>query len=148
LGVGATPHRSISSLGVMDKRTVASVRVALAITAVSAWLLTPPFPAPDALIGDSYSELVVAHGPPTGSIPTKFVAWQKSRGIAIWTLEVSYGTAPVDQAATPRRVSRCLWVDWAGVSILCQRTVSGWPSAGRTSILLTNGSNDHAAQHR
>jgi hypothetical protein len=114
----------------MDKRTVASVCVALAITAASACLLTPPFPAPDALMGDSYSELVVALGPPTDSIPTKFVAWQKSRGVAIWTLEVGYGTAPIDQAATPGHVSRCLWVDWAGVSIFCQRSVSAGHQLG------------------
>ena len=121
---GEAPRRSTSSLGAMDTRTVASVCMALAITAALAWLLTPPFPAPDALMGDSYSDLVAALGPPTGSIPTKFVAWEKSRGVAIWTLEVGYGTAPIDQRATPRQVSRCLWIDWAGVSIFCRRSVN------------------------
>ena len=124
INVVATPRRSTSSLGAMDTRTVASVCMALAITAALAWLLTPPFPAPDALVGDSYSDLVAALGPPTGSIPTKFVVWQKSRGVAIWTLEVGYGTAPSDQRATPGQVSRCLWINWAGVSIFCRRSVN------------------------
>jgi hypothetical protein len=111
--------------GVMSIRATVSICIAVTIIAASVWVLTPPFPAPEALITRPYSDLLVALGPPVGSIPTKFVAWQKSRGIAIWTLEAGYGMAPINQRATPGRVSRCLWIDWAGVSILCRRAVMG-----------------------
>jgi hypothetical protein len=106
-------------------RVAVSIGVAATIVTASVWLLTPPFPAPDALITRSYSDLVVVLGPPTGSIPNKFVSWQKSRGIAIWTLEAGYGVSPIDRRATPGQVSRCLWIDWAGVSILCRMAVVG-----------------------
>jgi hypothetical protein len=109
----------------MGIRAAASICIAVALIAASVWLLTPPFPAPEALISHSYSDLVTALGAPTGSIPTKFVAWQKSRGVAIWTLEAAYGETPIDHRATPGQVSRCLWIDWAGVSILCRTVVIG-----------------------
>jgi hypothetical protein len=109
----------------MGIRKAGSICIAVTIIAALVWLLTPPFPAPEELITRPYSDLVTALGPPTDSIPTKFVAWRRTRGIAIWTLEAGYGMAAIDRRATPGRVSRCLWIDWASVSILCRVAVMG-----------------------
>jgi hypothetical protein len=94
----------------MGIRKAGSICIAVTIIAALVWLLTPPFPAPEALITRPYSDLVAALGHPR---------------IPIWTLEAGYGMAAIDQRATPGRVSRCLWIDWASVSILCRVAVMG-----------------------
>jgi hypothetical protein len=114
---GATPRRSTSSLGPMSLRSAISIGAALVLSAGLAWVFIPPFPSPATLMDTSFASLTAKLGDPAGSIPTKFVVWQASRGIAVWSLEVGYDTATVDPMALPLTISRRLWVDWAGVSV-------------------------------
>jgi hypothetical protein len=115
--IGAAARCSTSSLGSMSLRSTASIGAALVFLAASAWVLIPPFPSPAALMDTSFASLTARLGHPTGSIPTKFVVWEKSRGIAVWSLEVGYDTVSVDPTALPHAISRSLWVKWAGVSV-------------------------------
>jgi hypothetical protein len=101
----------------MSLRLVISIGTALVLLAVSAWVLIPPFPPPAALMDTSFAALTARLGYPTGSIPTKFVVWEKSRGIAVWSLEVGYDSATVAPMELPHSVSRSLWFKWAGVSV-------------------------------
>jgi hypothetical protein len=104
-------------LGSMSLRSTISIGAALVLLAASAWVLIPPFPSPAVLMNTSYASLTAKLGHPTGSIPTKFVVWEESRGVAVWSLEVGYDTATVDPMALPQDIKRGLWVKWAGVSV-------------------------------
>jgi hypothetical protein len=115
--VCATARRSTSSLGPMLLRSTALIGAGVVFFAASAWVLIPPFPSPAGLMDLSFTYLTARLGPPTGSIPTKFVVWEKSRGIAMWSLEVGFDTATVDPTALPQNISRRLWVKWAGLSV-------------------------------
>jgi hypothetical protein len=115
--VAAPPRRSTSSLGSMSLRSTISIGAAPILLAALAWVLIPPFPSPAALMDTSFAALTAQLGRPAGSIPTKFVVWQKSRGIAVWSLEAGYDTATVDATALPKYVSRILWVEWTGISV-------------------------------
>jgi hypothetical protein len=101
----------------MSVRSTISIGAALVLLATLAWVLIPPFPSPVALMDTSFASLTAKLGHPAGSIPTKFAVWQKSRGIAVWSLEVGYDTATIDPTALPQSISRSLWIEWAGVSI-------------------------------
>ena len=116
IDAGEAPRRSTSSLGSVSLRATISIGAALILLAALVWVLIPPFPSPALLMDISFASLTAQFGHPTGSIPTKFVVWQKSRGIAVWSLEVGYDTATVDATALPQHVSRLLWVEWAGIS--------------------------------
>ena len=105
----------------MKLRSAVTLTVVAACAVTSAWVLVPPYPAPSALIGVSYATIVNTLGPPAGSIPDKFVAWLKPRGVATWSLEVSFGKYPPAEDAAALGASRCLWVKWAGVTVLCLR---------------------------
>jgi hypothetical protein len=97
--------------------------VAVPSLGVLSWVFIPPFPAPSALVGRSNSTLVSLVGPSTGALPDKFVMWEQSRGVAVWSLEASYITWPVEPGSVTENVKRCLWIKWAGISVLCQRAV-------------------------
>jgi hypothetical protein len=98
-------------------RLTISIGAALVLLATLAWVLIPPFPSPDALMDTSFASLTAKLGHPAGSIPTTFAVWQRSRGIAIWSLEVGYDSATIDATSLPQSVSRSLRIAWAGVSI-------------------------------
>lgn len=87
---------------------------------LTAWVLIPPFPGPSELLGKPSSALVSLLGPWTDELPEKFVAWDKSRRVAVWTLEAGYRTWPVEPKSITENVRRCLWIKWVGVSVLCQ----------------------------
>jgi hypothetical protein len=101
----------------MSSRLVISIGTALVILGASAWVAIPPFPPPAALMDTSFAALTARLGHPTGSIATKFVVWEKSRGIAVWSLEVGYDSATLAPMELPHSISRSLWFKWAGVSI-------------------------------
>ena len=73
---------------------------ALVLLATLAWVLIPPFPSPVELMDTS-----------------KVAVWRKSRGIAVWSLEVGYNAAPIDPTAQPQSISRTLRIAWADISI-------------------------------
>jgi hypothetical protein len=100
----------------MSLRSI-SIGVAFVLLAASAWVLIPAFPSPAMLMDHSFTSLTARLGQPAGSIATKFVVWEKSRGIAVWSLEVGFDTATVDPTALPQSISRSLWFKWAGVSV-------------------------------
>lgn len=68
------------------------------------------------MMDDTYAILTGKLGLSAGSIPTKFVAWERSRVIAVWSLEAGLSSVPLDPREHPEHVSRCLWVPWAGLS--------------------------------
>ena len=113
--------RSSGSLGVVSARGTAALGLALLSGAALGWVFVPPFPPPATLVDKPYAALVTELGRPSGGIPTKFVAWEKSRGGAIWTLEAGFDDATIDARMVAGDISRCLWIDWAGVSILCEK---------------------------
>ena len=82
-----------------------------------AWVLIPPFPSPMSLMDTSFASLTATLGHPSRSIPTEIAVWQKSRGIAVWSLEVGYNAAPIDPTAQPQSISRTLRIAWADISI-------------------------------
>lgn len=97
-------------------RSTISIVAALVLLATLVWVLIPPFPSPVALMDTSYASLTAKLGNPEGSIPA-IAVWRKSRGIAVWSLEVGYNTAPIDPTAQPQSISRSLRIAWADVSI-------------------------------
>jgi hypothetical protein len=111
----------------MTGRTAVAVSAALALAAMCAWMLIPPFPAPTALIDNSPSSLTSKFGPPTGSIaispvpwhPANSVAWEKSRGVAVWSLQADWQRVSTDPMAYPDSVSRCLRILWVNLSLQC-----------------------------
>lgn len=108
----------------MKRRAKLGVVAVLSLGVLS-WVFIPPFPAPSAVVGKSSSALVSLLGPSTGALPDKFVEWEKSRGVAVWTLEAGYSSWPIEPGSVTEDVKRCLWIKWAGVSILCQRATHG-----------------------
>jgi hypothetical protein len=99
--------------------------VAVMSLAMLSWVFIPPFPAPSELVGMSHSAVVSLVGPSTGALPDKFAVWEKSRGVATWSLRASYDTWPIAPGALTFDARRCLWIQWAGVSIFCQRATQG-----------------------
>ena len=94
---------------------------ALVLVVGLVWVLVPPFPAPGTLMDRPLSALTKQLGPPRELMPQgpsplrlgKSVAWEKSRGIAFWTLQADWTEEPVDPLRTPDMVSRCLRLKWA-----------------------------------
>jgi hypothetical protein len=66
-------------------RRVVGALVAILLSVGVAWILIPPFPAPSAFVGKPYSMFALQLGPSTGEIQDKFVVWEKSRGVAVWS---------------------------------------------------------------
>jgi hypothetical protein len=113
-------------VSVAHRRTAWTV-VAILFAALSAWLLIPPFPPPATMMDETYATLTGKLGTPTGAIPTKFVAWERSRAIEVWSLEAGFGSAPIDPHEHPGHVSRCLRIPRAGISMSCSRSVRASP---------------------
>ena len=93
--------------------------------AYCAWALAPPFPSPIALIDTPQSALLAEFGPSTHRKAStdlerrlaglgRTLAWDRSRGIAVWSLEAYFVGHADDPTALPMSVSRCLHADWAG----------------------------------
>jgi hypothetical protein len=112
--MAASPNHQFSKLA-------AWIAVAILFATLSAWVLIPPFPPPATMMDDTYTTLTENLGPPTGSIPTKFVVWERSRVIAVWSLEAGLSSALMDPYEHPGHVVRCLWIPWAGISMFCSR---------------------------
>ena len=87
----------------------------------SLWVLVPPFPSPDTLVGSSLPTLKSQLGSPqweltlkrrSDIIPAQSVLWEKSRGVATWRLGASWNDLPVDPMAHPDFVDRTLIFKW------------------------------------
>src|SRR5271154_2554373 len=85
-------------MGIRLVRFAKCAGAAVILATLSAWVLIPPFPSPEIAVNDSFATLTEKLGPPVGSIPTKFVAWQRSRGVAVWSLQAEYRSAPFRKA--------------------------------------------------
>src|SRR5215475_4088147 len=83
----------------------------------------PAFPEPRTFLSLDYAELRGRLGPPTVVFPDKFVGWSRSRLVATWTLE-AHVDFPLNAQSRTRDVSRCLWVQWAGYSLLCSYAIT------------------------
>jgi hypothetical protein len=122
---------STSPLEAMTGRSALSVFAAIVVAGL-VWVLVPPFPSPRELLDDSLPDLTMQLGAAhevTLSVPAplrswKTVAWEKSRGIAVWELQADWSRPPVDPLSPPDMVSRCLHVRWApaleGVVLPCE----------------------------
>jgi hypothetical protein len=112
--------RSASPLEAMTGRSAVAI-VAVIILLGLVWVLVPPFPAPADLIDKSPQALTmqlgsshdVALAVPAPLRPWRTVAWEKSRGIAVWELQANWARAPADPLSPPDVISRCLRVSWA-----------------------------------
>ena len=90
--------------------------VVLVLAAGLIWVLVPPFPSPETLLGKPLGALATQFGParevasqtPAAARWGKAVAWEKSRGVAVWTLEADWRKTPEGDSARPDMVSRCL----------------------------------------
>jgi len=100
---------------------LAGIPILLAIVALASWVVIAPFPEPSTLAGRPFASIASQLGPSTGALPDKFVEWEVSRGVAVWTLEAGYRTWPVEPKSITENIKRCLWIKWAGMSVLCQR---------------------------
>jgi hypothetical protein len=104
----------------------AGLLILLAIVALAFWVLISPFPEPSTLTGRSFASVASQLGPSTGALPDKFIEWEVSRAVSVWTLEASYVTWPVQLGSVTVRIKRCLWIKWPGMSVLCRSaTVAG-----------------------
>ena len=92
----------------------------LAVAGAAAWVLVPAFPAPHTLIHANYAVLQSRFGAPTDVFPDKFVGWSRSRLVAKWTLKATLHF-PLSAESAPTDIQRCLWIPWAGYTILCTR---------------------------
>jgi hypothetical protein len=99
---------------------LAGILILLAIVALAFWVVISPFPEPSTLTGRSFASVASQLGPSTGALPDKLFEWEVSRGVAVWTLEASYVTWPVQLGSVTVRIKRCLWIKWAGMSVLCR----------------------------
>jgi hypothetical protein len=100
----------------MSSRAWVVAGLALLLGSVVAWTLIPPFPPSPLLLEESLPSLIDKFGPPDGIVPTsalpwhpaRTLAWEKSRGIGIWILQVDWNKTPPTAATHPDSVSRTL----------------------------------------
>ena len=117
---GALPRGySTFPVGVVGRTSLKWVVPAVLITAGAAFVMVPPFPEPSALITSDYAALQARLGPPAVVFGDKFVGWSRPRYVATWTLEAGL-EFPLRPQALPAEIHRCLWIRWAGYSILCR----------------------------
>jgi hypothetical protein len=109
---------------VMNRVVFSSIVLVLPLCVLSAWVSVAPFPSPPSMVGATFGSLESQLGSVTGGLTDKFVVWEKSRVVAVWSLQASYEVNPIAKGSLTRNVKRCLWIDWAGVSVLCQRASS------------------------
>jgi len=106
----------------MPVKKLVAVVAAVAVAA-TAFVLVPAFPEPGVFISSDYAALQDRLGPPTVVFGDKFVGWARSRVVATWTLEARLDF-PLQPHAHPHSVSRCLWIEWAGYTLLCSRAAA------------------------
>lgn len=90
--------------------------LALSLGSIVTWTLISPFPSSRVLLDEPLPALSARFGPPNGSVPTsavpwhpaKSLAWEKSRGIAVWTLEVDWDKTSPSPTTPPAFVSQSL----------------------------------------
>ena len=123
---------STHPLGVMRRKTLAFVVVALSVTAGAAFVFVPPFPEPSALISSDYAALQARLGPPTVVFGDKFVGWSRPRFVATWTLEAGM-EFPLRPGSRSAEIHRCLWIQWAGYATLCRRSYATPVQSGQVS---------------
>jgi hypothetical protein len=95
--------------------------VALVLAVVLGWSLVPPFPAPGTVTMTSRSALDARFGAP--NVPTldsdapfphaMSLSWERSRGVAVWSLRAYWRNAAVDDDAHPDGTSLCFRIRWA-----------------------------------
>jgi hypothetical protein len=98
---------------------------------VVTWSLVPQFPpAPEAL-NVSLASLVAKLGPPVGPVAadtlrqrdTELIC-EKPHGVAVWTLQVGWSTAPIDSVSRSRSAYRYIRVTWSNLSIPYEAVVT------------------------
>jgi hypothetical protein len=114
------------------------------------WVVVPPFPPPNALVGVTYPDLVAKVGPPSGHLPGKFFAWTAGRWVGSWELRVDGFIPETPQVSlfasrcfflgTQQRSKR-LWCSWADVYLVADRKRLDVPVDG-SARPLTIGSSD------
>jgi hypothetical protein len=108
-------------------RSLIGLTVLLSLITVVAWMSMPPFPAPAKIIDMRPSSIVAMFGPassgpseePVPLRPAKVLTWTKSRGIARWTLEMTWFKAPNSPSDPPDSVSRSVRIPWINVTVPC-----------------------------
>jgi len=103
----------------MKKRSLLVALLSASLVGSGLWVAVPPFPDPRQIVGHPYREVLENLGPPTGGIATKFVAWDRRRGLTDWELEIYSETPKPDLTWVPREAKRCLWVPSVGVTLWC-----------------------------
>src|SRR5215471_7440869 len=103
----------------MRRRTLALTGMAAALAAGTVFVFVPAFPEPSALISSDYASLQSRLGPPAVVFGDKFVGWARPRFVATWTLEAGLDF-PLRPQSRSAEIHRCLWIQWAGCSILCR----------------------------
>jgi hypothetical protein len=104
----------------MRPKPLASVVTAATLAAGLAFVILPPFPEPSTLLSSDYATLQSLLGSPTVVFPGQFVGWSRSRLIATWTLEAALDF-PLHPESRSVEIHRCLWIQWAGYSVFCNR---------------------------
>src|SRR5690348_4533254 len=102
----------------MSPRAWVVTSLVLLLGSVVVWTLIPPLPASPLLLDEPLSSLITKFGPPNGTVPTTAVpwhpasslAWEKTRGIGVWILEVDWDRAAPTATTHPDFVSRTLRV--------------------------------------
>jgi hypothetical protein len=113
-------HPNTSDIFVVKKgrfRRPLLIAAALLLMSMFAWVLVPPYPSPVSLMDKSFATLTASLGHPSRLAPTEIAVWQKSRGVAVWSLEVGYNTAPIEPTTLPQNISRSLRIVWPDIAI-------------------------------
>jgi len=108
-------------------RWLIALTVLLSLITVVAWMSMPPFPDPVKIIDMRPSSIVAIFGPASSDpseepLPlrsAKVLTWTKSRGIAHWTLELSWSKAPTSPNDPPDSVYRSVRIPWINVTVPC-----------------------------
>lgn len=101
----------------MRRNALVLVSAMLAVAGV-VLVLVPAFPQPSELVSSDYAALQSRLGPPAVIFADKFVGWERPRLVATWTLEAGL-QFPLRPQSRPAEIHRCLWIYWAGYTILC-----------------------------
>ena len=111
---------STSPLAAMTGRALVGVGAAILVAGL-VWILVPPFPPPATLLDIPLTALTEQFGPSRDSVEevrapprsAKSVVWERSRGIAYWTLQADWSKPTIELSGPPDMVSRCLHLRWA-----------------------------------
>ena len=127
----------------MSSRAWFITGLALLLGSVVIWTLIPPFPASLLLLDEPLSSLTTIFGPPNGVTPTgtvpwhpaRSLAWEKSRGIGVWTLRVDWDKTLPTATSRPDFVSR-------GLRVLGTTLPLPGDAATRATVLVPAGKAD------